>query len=334
VRTFLLVARKEHGVNVSMETFPLPTLWCPFPSRMHPLAAQVQQETMAWLRHWGLTNAHGVRSVPEVGRLAARLHPHASRPLLQLTSDWYAWMFSQEDHHDESAARADPRMLQAKHARFLDILRGDDLRSDDEPTVRALGDLQQRLCHLASQEWMHMFIYKVGEYFNATLWEALNRAHNVVPSVPTYTMLRPITAGLELEHVLVHVIDQAAMPSAPEHAALARHATQQADQAVCWGNDLVSFPKEVRHGDVHNLVLVLQHERACSLPQAIEQALALHDAAVAECAAALAALAPAAETDAYLRRYLDVVQNRVSGHIAWVVESVRYQQRLALAQQS
>jgi len=315
-----------------METFPLPKLWCPFPVHISPHAAQVQRETMAWLQHWGLTRAHGVRSVPEVGQLAARLHPHASRPLLQLTSDWYAWMFSQDDHHDESAVRADPRMLQAKHARFLGILRGESVRND-EPTVRALADLQQRLCHVASQEWMHMFMYKVGEYLNATVWEALNRAHGVVPSMATYTMLRPVTAGLELEHVLVNVIDQVTIPSAIEHAALARHATQQADQAVCWGNDLVSLPKEVHYGDVHNLVLVLQHERACSLSQAIEQARTLHDAAVAECAAAVTALAPAAETNSCLQRYLDVVQNRVSGHIAWVSESARYRHALAVSRQ-
>ncbi len=321
-------------MNASIETRPLPKLWCPFPSHINFHAAQVQRETMAWLQHWGLTSVHGVHSVPEVGRLAARLHPHAARSLLQLTSDWYAWMFAQDDHHDESVVRADPPMLQAKHARCLDILRGERVRDDDEPAVRALGDLHQRLCRVACQEWMHTFIYKVGEYFNATLWEALNRAHGVVPSVATYTMLRPITAGLGLEHVLVNVIDQVVVPSAPELAALVRHATQQADQAVCWGNDLVSLPKEVRHGDVHNLVLVLQHERACSLPEAIEQAHALHDGAIAACAAALTALAPAAETDTCLRRYLDVVQYRVSGHIAWVIESARYQQSLALSPQS
>jgi len=52
------------------------------------------------------------------------------------------------------------------------------------------------------------------------------------------------------------------------------------NNVISWANDLVSIDKELRQGDVHNLAVVLSHERRLSLQAAVNLVGALHNAEV------------------------------------------------------
>jgi hypothetical protein len=91
--------------------------------------------------------------------------------------------------------------------------------------------------------------------------------------------------------------------------------TSMTNNVISWANDIVSLEKELRQGDVHNLALILSHERKLSLQAAVDQVGALHDAEVyafMALARRLPSFTPAIDAD--LQRY-------VSGMRFWICSS-------------
>lgn len=110
-----------------------------------------------------------------------------------------------------------------------------------------------------------------------------------------------------------------------EHPDVSALATACND-VVCWTNDLASLPKEIAEGNVHNLVVVLQHERCRgNWPCAVALAQQLLDARVREFIA-LADNLPGfgAARDAELARYVADLRAWMRGNLDWAIESGRY----------
>jgi len=265
--------------------------------------------------------------VAEVAWLAARFHPDISLERLQLVSDWYAWFFYQDDLYHETDIGRDPGRLDTLHMRLLALLRGARLSARDEPLAHALVDLRQRWYQLAPRAWMNHFTYQVAEFFAAMAWEATNRLRANPPPLATYLRIRPITGGLAIEQLIAELVEELTFPSEVHAYATLHQLRLLADHAVCWTNDLVSLHKELRQRDVHNLVLVLQHEHALSLPEAIRRAVRLHDQVVT----AFDQLprqppCPTWADTTSLQRHIEVLRTRIRGNLDWTYEVGRYRQ--------
>jgi 5-epi-alpha-selinene synthase len=106
---------------------------------------------------------------------------------------------------------------------------------------------------------------------------------------------------------------------------------ERANDGVSWFNDIVSLEKELRVGDVHNLVIVLRHERQLSLPEAVAQASLLLNARMREYVELEQQLPSlSAECNAHLQPYLMGLRSWVRGNMDWSYESGRYgHERLA-----
>ncbi len=97
------------------------------------------------------------------------------------------------------------------------------------------------------------------------------------------------------------------------------------NNVVCWANDLFSLEKEAKRGDVHNIVLVLQHERGLSLRSAVAEVVAMHNAQVREFERAeprIPSFGRAVNTN--LSRFISVLKTRMRGNFDWSQESGRY----------
>jgi 5-epi-alpha-selinene synthase len=98
-----------------------------------------------------------------------------------------------------------------------------------------------------------------------------------------------------------------------------------ANNVVCWSNDIISLDKEMKRGDVHNLVLALRCEHQLVLQEAIDHAGELHDAEVR----AFIDLEPrlpsfGAAVDAELARYVVILRSWMRGNLDWSHASGRY----------
>lgn len=310
-----------------MEHWVLPELYCPFPSTINPYTASVEQRTLAWADQQGLlTDPHTRKRLEraQIGGLIARTHPEGAGDVLQLLTDWYTWLFLQDDECDETELGRDPVALAELHNRFLAVLKGERLRKTDRPLTRALHDIRARLGNRVHSHWMERFLRSVQATFDACVWEAENRASGTVPSVEEYLAKRPYTGGLNTLVDMVEVTDHLNLPFSvydhPYMQALTRHAVN----AICFANDVLSVQKELEQNDVHNLVVILHHHEL-SFQEAINRVAALHNAEVrAFIAREQTTPSFSARNDLGIQKYITILKAWMRGNLDWSAMTGRY----------
>jgi hypothetical protein len=172
---------------------------------------------------------------------------------------------------------------------------------------------------------MRRFTRSVKEYLAATVWEAINRVQGAVPDLETYLVMRRLTNALQTDTCLIELAEATRLPpDVFKHQHLQR-LMQASENIVAWGNDIVSLAKEMQCGDVHNLVLVLQHAYGCSLQEAVHRATAMHNAEL-QVFLDLESRLPSfsAAVDRNLACYVAVLHARMRGSLDWASTSGRY----------
>lgn len=312
-----------------MNEIRIPELYCPFPSAVNSHAEAVNQHTLAWVRRFDLVpkEADFDRLIAsKFGWLAARAYPNAALRQLRIVSDWNTWLFIRDDQCDESGIGRDPVALARTHDRLLEILTGRAPTRQDSPLAHALHELCGRLQQEADTSWMARFVHSVVEYFESSVWEARNRAGSLTPDPDTYITMRPYTGGLYTDIELIDITEHIHLPLHVRKHETVQHLALMANNVVCWSNDIISFSKEVKHNDVHNLVVTLRHHQRLTLQEAIDRAAELTNAQVRSFLALqenLPSFGPSIDAD--LRRFVAVLRSWMRGNLDWAYASGRYQ---------
>lgn len=311
-----------------MSESTLPTLYCPFQSTVSPHAATVDQGTIDWARAFGLITSDAIAQrfqAARFGWLAAYLAPTASLETLQLLSDWNTWAILWDDMCDRPHVRAQPTHLTRYHAHFLTLLHGTPPIGTASPFAHALWNIRQRLLRHATTDQLHQFISHVTEFFSGCVWEATNRAQQCRIAVATYIQMRRFTSGMYTALKVVEIADQIALPiDIWRHPSVAQ-LREQATNAVCWANDIISLPQELQRGDMHNLILILQQTHHGALTNTMAQAVTLHDAEVQAFLTAEQMLPSfGVHFDHHINRYIALLCSFMYGNLAWSALSGRY----------
>jgi terpene synthase-like protein len=312
-----------------MESIVYPLLSCPFPSAVNPHAAQAQQTTIAWARHFRLLQretAYQRLNRLQYGMLMARAYPSAPLEALQIATDWSTWLFLLDDQCDEAGIGQDPEQLAHLHTRLLDVLRGVPPHQREEPLVHGLCDLYKRLAAHAPAGWLERFSGSVVQYFAANVWEATNRRQGAIPDAASYCVMRPFTSAVYPCLLLIELTDGLHLPSEVHDHPDVQRLAQMTNNVISWANDIVSLDKERRQGDVHNLALILAHEQKLSLQAAVDRVGALHDAEIRAfivLARQLPSFAPAVDAD--LHRYVAGMRFWMRANLDWSLATMRYQ---------
>lgn len=310
-----------------MNPIELPKLYCPFPSAVNQHAEAVNEHTLAWVKAFNLApdeDEFDHLKKSKFGCLAARAYPNAPLEELKIVSDWNTWLFIRDDQCDESGLGKNPLLLSKMHADLLEILKGCRPEQSDSALAHALYDIRGRLLQKAKPAWMCRFIGSVIEYFESSVWEARNRADGLVPDTATYILMRPYTGGLYTDIELIDVTENIYLPLHVRKNEVLQRLTLMANNVVCWSNDIISFAKESRHQDVHNLVAILRPTQP-SLRKALDLTAELTNAqinAFIELQMQLPSYTP--EIDADVQRFVAVLRSWMRGNLDWAYDSGRY----------
>lgn len=325
---------------MNQQDFVIRQLYCPFPPEVNRHVDAVHEHTLAWARQFGLAkDESGFERVREskFARLVARAYPSSPRDELAIVADWNTWLFLLDDECDESGIGRRPDRLAALHARCFEVLSGKALdRLDaplrprpgraDVPLLRALHELRGRMGARMPRAWVDRFAVSVAEYFEAAVWEARNRERGVWPNSATYIQMRPYTGALYTVLDLIDLTEAAILPLVVRKHPLYQALMLITNNVVCWCNDLFSLPKERAHGDMHNLALILQHQEAIGVQDAVDRVVGLIEQEI-ERFIALENDLPSfgAEVDGLVRRFVAVLRAWMRGNLDWSYESGRYQ---------
>ncbi|MFO0574720.1 MAG: hypothetical protein U1A78_12045 [Polyangia bacterium] len=307
----------------------LDKIWCPFAPAINQFAIIADRNTLEWAQRFNLLardDRYGHARPIEYGWLAARAYPNSGWAELQIAADWISWLFLMDDECDETGVGRDPRLLGQLHDRMIAILRGAEPADSDEPLARALHDLRSRMAERASPAWLERFTSAVEDYFAANRWEANNRLLGITPSLGTYQIKRAHTGAVFACFELLSITDGIDLPPAVRDSAVVQGLTLLANCVICWCNDILSVNKEHKHGDVHNLVIVLQHERQLSNEAAMRETVQVHNDTVQaflDLEKKLPSFGP--EVDAEVARYVDSLRHWMRANLDWSWTALRYE---------
>lgn len=322
---------------------------CPFTPRLSPHVDSVQRWSLHWATRHGLLDRPGARAAFARARFAnlmARTYPDAGAADLRLATAWLISVFALDDRLERAGGPAATRHLVDEVQHLLsDTGSRADSQADSRPDgqadsqgdsmadskerpkghLRAIGEVWRRTRERVSPAWRERFTGHVGDYLEATVWEAGNRAANRPPPVAEYRVMRFRTAAIDMFFDLIEPLHGVELPAEVfadrDFAAMRR----SAGMITAIFNDLVSWPKEDAAGDHHNIVLALRHERRLPVEAAVRVAVGEHDALVEDFVAARERFAagPLAGDPAVAAVAADFA-HWIRGNVDWSMESGRY----------
>ncbi|TWG01054.1 terpene synthase family protein [Kitasatospora viridis] len=309
------------------------TLDVPYPYRRNPHRANADTHHRRWLQRFrmlgsALTPASYDRwGVPD---LAALSYPDCTAEELALATDLMGFYFLFDDQFDGPLGLR-PGEVAVLCDRLTGVLHG-EAPPADMPCALAFEDLWERISRGMSARWRARATYNWECYFASHPAEAAGRRDGHPPDRESYLILRRGTAAMESVLDMVERLGRFEVSPAAFHCPPLRQLRQLAADIPSLSNDIRSYPKEAPHGDVNNLVMIVQRERGCSLEEAGSVVLAEAQLMVDryaqlkdELPRTYRALELGPDQEQVAERYADGLTAWLSGYLSWESGTGRYQ---------
>jgi 5-epi-alpha-selinene synthase len=311
------------------QTPKISPIYCPFESKIAPQVDEVQEFTNQWARKFNfLPSDEAVHrfSRIKVGVLTNRGYAGADVEMLKLVSCWLSFTFFLDDQAEKIQ---EPEQLQMFCSRFLSFLQSPTQISCEGkgPLFESLADLwNHSLSQSPSPAWSQRFIKDLNEYLQSNAWEAANKQYNRIPSLAEYIHHRQFTVAVYVYFDLYELAHRIQLPeNVPELSQL----TRMANNIISWFNDIISLQKELSNNDVHNLVIVIQNEYQCTLQEAMDRAIEMHNIEMKnflelESLVRSKYCSTTNHSAVEISRYIDGLHSCIRGNVDWSHESGRY----------
>ncbi|MFF9481522.1 hypothetical protein [Streptomyces sp. NPDC014733] len=303
----------------------------PFPPGESPDIDAARQRSLAWCRKQRLV-AHPTDEQRflrwDIAGLMAAWCPRASQDPLDLTVDAVVVATFLDDQIDGPLADR-PDQVGDVCQDFTEVISsGGRAPAGAAPLITACAHVWKRLAEGSAPDWLERTGQHWQWYLDAYTREARNRAHGRVPTSTEYFALRRRSGFV---YAMLDLSQKAYGFELPHHLhghPVLRRMLDITVDVVDTLNDVHSVEKEESRGDLHNLVLVLEHERGCDRPagiRAIQQMitswylefLALEQQAFADLSG------QDVETAG---RWVDCMRTAMSGYLHWSRTCLRYSQ--------
>jgi hypothetical protein len=308
-----------------MPPVTIPLLYCPFSPAINPLAEEAARHTDAWVSAFDLHTGAAYSRYREnnFARLTARFYPGAGAEQLKIANDFIVLLFALDDLLDYQHERL-PLIQKQEHLHtFIDHFtavihhRPVAISKAEAPVLAAWADLWPRIVSISPDNRANGFAHHMTALLEAALWESGNMRTRL-PTVAQYMEKRPYLAGAHISTGIIPVIEDISLPDEVLQHPVVAELEQLSRSLVCWSNDLFSFGKEQEHGDDHNLVNLLQHERRLSQEEAVLCAAAIHNTDMRRFVTLSGRLPVYDETtNRALARYVEALRRHIRGNVDW-----------------
>jgi 2-methylisoborneol synthase len=313
-------------------------LYCPVAERADPvLAAEVDARLSSWARERGLDDQElEALGKAAFGRLVTLAHPDTDDPdalliAAQLNAAWWA---ADDYYADDTALGAVPAQLPQRLTLAMSAMDPVPPVGDLTPPLReAHGDdlvlrlLHSAVAHLsrhATPAQVQRVCYSTFAMFVSWTAYAAWRETGEHPPAWEYLAARQHDS-FYTSMTLIDVVGGYRVPADLFYEPRVRRASMQAGTASVLVNDLFSVAKDAAdENPVCNLVLLTATDRDCSVEEATELIVTLHNDLVRDFEATHRELAPVPSPE--LQRYLRGLRAWMGGGFQWHATNPRYAQ--------
>ena len=237
-----------------------------------------------------------------------------------------AWLFIFDDFYGEAVKTKQKTELDSFYNSLLESTR-QCKAVEDSPLHHGLVDLVRK-GQVIDERWRERFANSLEKYFRGCLMEFNYRHEGKVLGLKDYRYLREHSIGVYplLDLIEEQTIKIGSLVDFRENATFAEF-----DKMICllcaWVNDLYSMPKELHAEDPINLVLVIQREDGCSLPEAFERALQVIYEDYERALAFQAEILRSTNNSFLAQRYMELALCWPTGNYYWSRETLRYHEK-------
>jgi hypothetical protein len=200
--------------------------------------------------------------------------------------------------------------------------------------VAAWADLGARLRRTQSAPWIVHLEAAMRQWLdNAKAETSMAKSYRNHAQMPDFDALfecRTVSIGMFPTFHLIEFAEGFELPAAVHEHPSVVSLKRLASRLVGMGNDLGGLAKDIRNGWI-NLVLALMARSSCSISEAFERIVAIHNhdvRAFDRLAEALPSFG--SETDALVRGWVQAVRHNVYGFALWESRAERYQEHKAV----
>lgn len=254
-----------------------PPIWCPFPARLHPDAAGLDDHIIAWARHADLIRdgsavTHFHRA--GFGRFAAAVYPRADR--LELVAEWQVYNWIVDDQLDEGHVARTPAQRLHTAAELGAQLDPDlDAPAPTGPLAAALAELWERTAKPFTRAWRERFAAHYRDFLWYTILPHAEPARIAGQSLADFARRRRLNSGCEMSFDLIEPANSTEIPAAVAASDAYRAVRDAANDVISWTNDIYSVHKETARGDHDHLAAVLWRLEGGSWQAALDRAAAM-----------------------------------------------------------
>ncbi|WLG46840.1 terpene synthase family protein [Pseudomonas sp. FP1740] len=255
--------------------------------------------------------------------LAAMTHQCSTVEGLSTAHRFLSWLFILDDQFDESSPAKNYALLQVVVNNVKRVLAGEPVVEHSHAGLfRGLADVWSDLACITSPHWQSRFTQHIIDFLDAYAWECDNRRDNRVPSVEEYLAWRQATGavlpcfdlliptlGIELDELDFSVHELGVLEFL-------------ACEIITLSNDLVSYHKEIKAQDFHNLVTIYTRD-GFSTQSAMERVVQKIELDIAEFDR-VAKLQLSVRPNVNLVRYISGLKNWTTSNFYWSTVSARY----------
>lgn len=303
----------------------------PWPVEANQNLGYAEEEARSWVLEQGLFGSAKERAPydrVDLGRLCAYAYPYANRDRLALINQLLWWIFREDDIYDNpDGGQAQPAALAERFERYLDILRTREIPFNGTATERAFGDIVERLDDLVSDEWMTRFTETMRRFWMEGLVnEALYRSSGIVPDGGSYMAMRLQSVGAYPFCDLIEVAYDFELSREVRENSVFRRMCWLAVRMIAYVNDIFSYEKERRVGDVSNFLHVQRYYDHVDVLDAVDRAIRVHNIELEQFCKLEKILPDFGEDDnVKVRLYLTAVKSWLVGALEWQWVSGRYE---------
>ena len=310
----------------------------PGPSPVSPWTPQAEVHVQDWAAEFGLVRSQAARerfrrTAP--GELSGRVYASAVDPArLAAATAWIGWLFLIDDQLDEGATGRDPVLARERLRPFAAMaaqmagMAPPAATAPRLPLLAALAQVWGRVSAGMPADWRVAFAGHYFDYLSGCEWEAANRARRRIPAAAEFARRRREAGAIWPSLDLLEYVADAPIPGSLRDDPLLTGIRTACADVVCWTDDLLTVGKEKAHGDMHNLVIVLEKATGSDERKALEMVAARIDARVAdfgELRRRILALDAGTDSAAEaLRRHVAGLHHWMHGHLEWGLRTIRY----------
>ncbi len=306
----------------------------PFSYGISPFADEVNSMVLKWaieIRHIRSDEALEAYKKCNFNGFAARIYPKADKEGLFMASCFLTVLFFFDDSCDRVPVGDKKDYVEGTLEGCMKVL-DNKSTSNNDIFLDCFRVTWQWFQERRGKEWQEWFILSMRTYLEACIQEAAKFDNHSYFSLQEYMRLRPYFSGGEVCACLILIAMEINLPQFVYQDKTLKELISLAYAVPSWANDLHSIGKEIKNGDVNNLVLLLKNEKDISLEAAMNEALSIHNKDLnhlMQLEQKLPNFDP--KIDKELHRFVSALKALPSGNHEWFLnETSRYNDTVAL----